>query len=48
MVKRTQTIWQIADKSSECVWPFYGVGAQRVKAYEPIKLKPSLQKLMNS
>ena len=32
MVKWTQTI-QIADELFECVWPFCGVGAERVKNY---------------
>ena len=32
MVKHTQTIrWQIADKLFECIWPFCGIGAERVK-----------------
>ena len=32
MVKQTQTIcWQIADELFECVWPFCGIGASRVK-----------------
>ena len=32
MVKHTQTILrQIADKLSECVWPFYEIGVERVK-----------------
>ena len=31
MVKHTQTIRrQIADKLFKCVWPFYGIGAERV------------------
>ena len=33
MVKYTQTIrQQFADKLSECVWPFCGVGASKVKS----------------
>ena len=32
MVKHTQTIFrQFADEFFECVWPFRGIGAQRVK-----------------
>ena len=32
MVKRTQTVrQQIADEYFECVWPFYGIGAETVK-----------------
>ena len=32
MVKHTQTIRrQIGDELFECVWPFYGIGALRVK-----------------
>ena len=31
MAKHTQTIRrQFADELFECVWPFYGIGAQRV------------------
>ena len=32
MVKHPKTIrWQIADELFECVWPFCGIGALRVK-----------------
>ena len=32
MVKHTQTIRrQFADELFECVWPFCGIGAERVK-----------------
>ena len=32
MAKHTQTIrWQFAGELFECVWPFCGIGAQRVK-----------------
>ena len=32
MVKHTQTIHrQIADELFECVWPFFGIGAESVK-----------------
>ena len=32
MVKHTQTIrWQFANELFECVWPFCGIGASRVK-----------------
>ena len=34
MVKHTQTIrWQIADELFECVWPFCGIGAERVNLH---------------
>ena len=33
MAKHTQTIRrQFADELLECVWPFYGIGAERVNA----------------
>ena len=35
MAKHTQTIRRrIADKLSECVWPFRGVGTESVKIYK--------------
>ena len=31
MVKHTQTIRrQIADELFECVWPFFGIGAEKI------------------
>ena len=43
MVKHTQTIpRQIADELFECVWPFCGIGALRVKRSDlVIELKSS-------
>ena len=47
MVKRTQTICrQFADELFECIWPFCGIGAQRVKSVYDTYYTPVIRPLI--